>query len=646
VPFPQILAWAGNALVLWERQEDGHTWHPFGLEEMIPATDGWESLNPYDMNDNGAIVGTGWYTDPSDPQARSELHAFMLVPVELMVDGNRDREMSFDDLVIHDQDRTSEEKPYRFWVNDDQDAGSGTNISDEVTPPQLRDYQDEKIQSIRDCEDLARLWLNMRGLTEGFKTGAIKLVLKFRNITSGNPAIRAFRAVENGGRGYVTSEAWGILQATPPFDQALRGTNGPGIASSATGIYVDRQFWAGIDESDPVINLLFEGVQEGKGELYCEIISDGQRIGASPGVWLDITNVQKMYERAKGQPENIVAPYLVSKVFTGPVSYVSDPNGNPFEKSWDETDQCVVFVHGWNVSYDEYVGVAQTLFKRLWHQGFKGHFASFRWDTRKSDSAFDPGEYNRSENRAFVYGDSLKACVTSLSNKYSVSVVGHSMGNVVCGEALRQGMQVRNYVLMEAAIPMSCYDSNAQQLARLTNKDTQYPTPDHHIDTMTNEQSFGYRGYLENVSGTFTNFYNQDDWALSTGFTIGLETNWEKNQIDYKPDGAVSGVVHAGTWSYHYDPSQPPVYALPQRAWVVSSASRNVSDSWEIKSFVARSRTKAVGAFLGGGSLGATENLREDFGFRNVRADHSGQFTRNIQAVEALYKRIRAHIEE
>src|SRR5205814_3030474 len=36
IPVPQILAWAGNALALWERQEDGRTWHPFGLEEMIP----------------------------------------------------------------------------------------------------------------------------------------------------------------------------------------------------------------------------------------------------------------------------------------------------------------------------------------------------------------------------------------------------------------------------------------------------------------------------------------------------------------------------------------------------------------------------------------------------------------------------------
>jgi alpha-tubulin suppressor-like RCC1 family protein len=647
---PQILGWTTGAQVLWERQPDGRTWHPFGLEEMIPSMDGWQALVPYDINDTGAIVGTGWYIDPSIPGAQGGDHVFLLVPVELMVDSDRDGKMSFDDPVIHDGDQTSEEKPFRFWVNDDQDAVSGTSFSDEIAPPQFRDNQDEKIQSIRDCEDLTRLWLNIRGFTESFKTGTLKFVLKFRNVTSGSPAIRVFRAVENGGRGYVTNEGWGTLQASPPFDRALPGGNGPGLASSTTGIIVDRQFWQGIDESSPVINLLFEGVEEGKGELYFEIMRDGRRIGTSAGVWLDIKRVEKMYERAKAQPEDIVAPYIVSTPFIGPVNYIADPGGQPFEKAWDESEQCVVFVHGWNVSYDEYRGVAQTMFKRLWHQGFRGHFASFRWDTRKSDGMFDFGEYNRSENRAYVYGAALKQWASDLSSNYTVNLIGHSMGNVVCGEALRQGMQVRNYLFMEAAIPMSCYVADAEREPRLEDKDSEYPTPDYHRNSTTNEATLGYRGYVADVAANLVNFYNEADWALATGRTEvfpgipGLETNWEKNQIDYKPDGAIPGAIHAGSWSYHYDSSLTTPAA--QRAWVVSSASRSVSDSWEMKAFVARSRTKAVGAFRGGGPIGAVENLGAQFGFGNMRSDHSGQFTRNIQAVDLLYKRIRERIEQ
>ena len=68
------------------------------------------------------------------------------------------------------------------------------------------------------------------------------------------------------------------------------------------------------------------------------------------------------------------------------------------------------------------------MFKRLGQQGYKGHFAAFRWDTRKSDGPFDTGEYNWSENRGFVYGAALKSLVTNLSTNYAVSIVGHSMG--------------------------------------------------------------------------------------------------------------------------------------------------------------------------------------------------------------------------
>jgi pimeloyl-ACP methyl ester carboxylesterase len=358
-----------------------------------------------------------------------------------------------------------------------------------------------------------------------------------------------------------------------------------------------------------------------------------------------------MYERARAQPENIGAPYTLPEAFTGPVTFAADPNSHPFAKSWDESDVCVVFVHGWNVSYDEYLGVAETMFKRLWHQGFKGHFATFRWDTRKSDGMFDPGEYNRSENRAYVYAAALKQWVAELSNTYTVNVVAHSMGNVLCGEALRQGMQIRNYLLMEAAIPMSCYAPDAQRSSQLEDRDRDYPTPDYHRDPTTNESTLGYRGYVRAVTANLINFYNEGDWALATGTTVivpGLpqaETNWEKNQIDYKPDGGIPGPIHAGTWRYFYDFSRPSP-PLAQRGFVDSTASRFVTDSWEMKAFVDRSRTKAVGAFPSGGSLGALEDLRGNFGFKDVRGDHSGQFTRDIQAVDGLYNRIRERIEQ
>jgi hypothetical protein len=61
-----------------------------------------------------------------------------------------------------------------------------------------------------------------------------------------------------------------------------------------------------------------------------------------------------------------------------------------------------------------------------------------------------------------------------------------------------------------------------------------------------------------------------------------------------------------------------------------------VEDAHEAMSYVARSRTRAVGAEVSGGKpvpSGASGalNLNHDYGFWGARADHSGQFQRDIQ---------------
>ena len=107
--------------------------------------------------------------------------------------------------------------------------------------------------------------------------------------------------------------------------------------------------------------LLFEGSQEGKGQLVLTIQkSDGTRIGEGPCVWLDLKNIKKMYQRSQDDH------------FAG--------------KPWDETDDTIVFVHGWNMSPNGRSSFAETFYKRLWHRGFKGRFAAFQWETDWSDS--------------------------------------------------------------------------------------------------------------------------------------------------------------------------------------------------------------------------------------------------------------------
>lgn len=66
-----------------------------------------------------------------------------------------------------------------------------------------------------------------------------------------------------------------------------------------------------------------------------------------------------------------------------------------------------------------------------------------------------------------------------------------------------------------------------------------------------------------------------------------------------------------------------------------------VTDMQEIKSMVARSRSKAVGA-QGGlhGVIGGAVDLVSNFGFGTTRDDHSAQFTRPIQTVLPYYRQM------
>ncbi|MEY2562295.1 MAG: hypothetical protein QOH88_488 [Verrucomicrobiota bacterium] len=518
IPAPQVLSWAGNALVLWERQEDGKTWSPFGLEEMIPSMDSWENLEPTDMNNDGAIIGRAWYTDPSQPNAPGEQHAFLLAPVELMVDANRDGEMSFEDSVVHDGDRTSEEKPYRFWLNDDDDGAAGD--PGEHVPVSTPDYADGVIRSSRDLEDFARLHLNLKGLDKALESGSVKVAFEWREI-SGNPKLKLYRAV-SGGTEYLTNTATANSASLSPFRDTL------GEVVPGSPLFMPQSFWlstspyANVPKTLPVTWLLFEGSGEGKGQLVLTFWKDSYKIGEAPGVWFDLKDIKKMYQRQDASGRNQWPS----------VAFEPDPNAS---------DQTIVFVHGWNQSPDGSSSFAETMYKRLWQRGFKGRYAALRWNTHWS-STFNnvPGigqtldaylaHYNDSEHEAWLAGEGLKNFVTSLPGT-SKNVIAHSMGNVVVGSALRRGMAIDNYALLHGAVPASCYDTGSYL------EQPQVPgafgyyywdarTPDDDSGPLT--RALAYRGQLSTANANLVNFYLSQDRATTYA--------WEFNNRVFKPN--------------------------------------------------------------------------------------------------------------
>jgi hypothetical protein len=682
-----------SAAVLWQVNHDTNGtpfWEITDLNQRL-TDDSWYVLNGVGINDDGLILAHA-------QNAAGENHAVLLATPQLAVDANRDGQITFDDT-----DKTTAAKPYRFWLNDDQDESQPSDTFTEDEPeiyedhPKHHDLDDRIINNSRDCEDLTRLWLDTGNLANYLTDGATDLYLglKWINTEGTKPSIRLFRSVDAiGGLGHIKNAKTAALQASgfpnsvDSPNHCLLDVTAPDFAPIpsdaidqvqptdrlADFIFKKSAFTDPNDVFGPKLKrifLLFEGVAEGKGELRLVFLkknSDGswQSMGEGPGVSLDLKNIQRMYMRAYSTPlpENFPLPWqaaactqppgfpYLTNWMTGslyiPVENLrfgigdSTPEDErqvdyPFDAPPDEQKKCVVFVHGIDLTVAEQQGYAQSFYKRLWWEGYRGRLVAFRWCTTLDKGMFAIGQerentsfYNSGEYRSFNGGTSLLKYVTKLrtdlGNDWIISVAAHSLGNACTGEALHQGMQVNSYVAMEAAVSLSCYyteTENPPTLPSLVRADDASPTPGY-------ARELGYQGYLSDIRDSAVNrasYYNADDFWLVNGYLKGgiVPVNWIANERKYKPDNRY------GFGEYKYESqSGLPRQASFERVTGSAKYTRSVSDEFEGMAFVARSRTRPLGAGEPPQKFSGLD-LKEVYRFNLQRSCHSGQFQRNIQ---------------
>jgi VCBS repeat-containing protein len=685
-----------SAAVLWQYNHDTNGtpfWEITDLNRRLTDAS-WYVLNAVGINDDGLILAHALKTSHDQlGNAKTEDHAALLVTAQLAVDANRDGEITFDDA-----DLTTQNQPYRFWLNDDMDESKLSSLfsedEPEVYPPSRPDSGDRAINSARDCEDLTRLWLDTGNLVDYLKDAAndFYIGLKWENVGGKKPAIRLFRSADtSGGLGHIKDATIAAKQASD-FSSCLMDADYSGIdqiklTDRLADFIFTKHTFADLDKSQSKLFLLFEGVSEGKGELRLVFLKKNSNgswtsMGEGPGVWLDLKNIRRMYVRAYSTPlpdkfplpwQNAACkqppdfPYLTNWL-TGslyiPVenlgygigdSTPSDENQAqyPFDAPPGEQTKCVVFVHGIDVTVAEQQGYAQSFYKRLWWEGYCGRLVTFRWATTLDNRAFTPfadreniSIFNSGEYRSWYGGTSLRNYVgglrAQLGNDETISVAAHSLGNACVGAALRQGMQINSYVAMEAAVPLSCYYAETEDPptdSSLVRADSASPTPRY-------ASELGYQGYLSDIDSGAVNrasYYNADDFWLVTGtlnpavklkmeVAGGLSGAWLFNQIKnvdwitsqrkHKPDDRY------GLGEYKYESQS----GLPRQASFERGRnySRSVSDQFEGMAFIARSRTRPLGAGEPPQKFSGLD-LKTVYKFDRERSCHSGQFQRNIQ---------------
>jgi hypothetical protein len=526
-----------------------------------------------------------------------------LLPVEIAVDANRNR-------VVGDAgDSTVSQQPFRFWVNNDNDA--------QEDHPDLGqgDCNDSIITKSRDLEDFTLLRITLpESVQEMIKSGNCQVGFRFKDVKQGSPAINIFRAYKD----KVVIAHDGYVWEQPLADALASGWHNPLLGTVRTNdlwlppaAFMPPAFAGGYFHP----YLLFEGRDTGIGKLILMLRIHGQELEGD-GTWIDLCDIKKMYLRNNGN------------------EFVEPPSER-------ESKEVITFVHGWNMSPEGSADFAETMFKRLWHKGYKGRFAAFRWNTNWS-SAFDNvpnvgeavgaylADYNGSELTAWNSGTALKQFLESHPPTHRRMLIAHSMGNIVCGEALAQGLSVSKYVLLQSAVPASCYDDrlNLREIATYDHPVALLPnptiwdqlTPDDDYDPMA------YRGKFSGIGGEPISFYQETDKATSFA--------WEINNDLTKPPGILMG-------SYRYFSQRSPGQRCLRLLQTEYTYDETILTGYEALARACRSWSKAAGAkgITRGSIADGIDNSK--FGFGDV---HSAEFNFRSQRCDQFYNELKKQL--
>jgi hypothetical protein len=542
--------------------------------------------------------------------------------IKMALDVNHDGTM---DLTYAGPDNTSADRPFKFWLNSDNDFYSGgSDPGHDVDNAYSPDYNSYHINSWRDLEDYARLWIcGMPALSSG---GGYQITLYWTNITRGTPSIILFNAVEtNGGTAYLNNTniafsqsgvGYGFYSTVPPGSAI--GYVAPGSPFSLSANYFTNNstkyfLFEAAGTSHPRTSLLDTGFDNsgGQGELVMAVTQNGNPI-ASTSVFMDLEDISTMYERAQITETNTaVLSNITSQVLVE----------NALSPDLSEDTNIIVMVHGINVDDWHWKNASETVFKRLYWAGYRGAFATVKWPCNlltPVPQPLTPPVFNLSELQGYKASLALKSYLSQVHGRFSgyrLNIIAHSQGNAVVSEAIRQGASFDTYILTQGALPDSAYDVNAPTNATMASYESG-------TDISPEWQPMGYHGIYTNFTGRIVNFYNALDKVL--GY-------WVSDQELLKPS------IYFNFSQYIYDGTNS--YYVP-----LIGSRYLVTDPQESRAMVSRSRTLSIGQSGPASPHGVIQSavdLNARFGFNGSTADeHSAQWTRPIQTCLPYYQQI------
>lgn len=402
----------------------------------LPMPNGWSSTHQIAPGTEATQLGMA-----SINGAAAQPFIAILNPARLLVDANRDGEIK---LLSEDlSDLTIPEKPYRFWINDDDDNGGDIN-GDDTPGAAAPDGQQIKVQGTRDLVDFFPVFLDLKQLLTVLPLGA-ETKYKFKNADDGLRFVYtdlsradAFKYLKDSATGNSLKEAdahW-VTAAGYELDTAWLGQ----VKDADKGVILVE----GRSVTDKPLGL---SVEKADGTMIAEVKLE-----------LKIVPVETMFRHLNLHDRNL-AGLVGTKEDSAQPEAMDDPTGFPDNPNSDS--RWLIFVHGFNVSGQKSRGWNAEMFKRTYWSGNKSRFVGVSWFGNPDPGSLGlPADYHLSMRNAMVTAPVLAQEINALPGSAATKTMfAHSLGCGVISSAIADhGMTGGKVCFVDAALARECFD--------------------------------------------------------------------------------------------------------------------------------------------------------------------------------------------
>ncbi len=453
-----------------EKLDDGSpaiSLNKYPVSALIPESSTWQNLQGISISDNGKfILARGEKNDGTGTP-----HGFVLqqINVGLFVDADRNGLIDTNGT----SDVTSSARPYRFWINDDDDSGDtggsdipgdgsndfGTGISG---PPGLG--SPVGVDGARDLIDWFPVILDIKSLLTALPpSGSIKYKLQhegnvlnfvYTDLTRDHALDYQTQPLTTG-FGFNFDRAPGEAQATQ---------------ITATGATLSDEFLTRITDEDQGVILIEAGAATDK-PLVLSVEKDDGTVLTEVKLPLQISPVEEMFRHLNLREGADAATGVVGeRRDAGPATRLSNPAAFP---DIDANQSWFAFVVGSNVGGQSARGWESEAFRRLYWSKSKARFLGVSWFgdpyANSSDGIYD---YHLAVRNAFATAPALASTVDKLSGDIK-TIAGHSLACGLISAALAdQGMNVTHALLIDAAIPREVFDGRVGSGSQLSTEES------------------------------------------------------------------------------------------------------------------------------------------------------------------------------